>query len=178
MKQSPAGKLAMDREQLRGCSHSLLMQEVRRCELWPGSTLAQSRATNQVREGRTLPSSPRGDLWRDATSILPTTLPLCRRPHSRVVNAAAPHLLLTWMVPRILLFNYPTGPVGSPRCVAAAHGSCHFGDPRFTTLRRSSLLIFWDPQITSHRLGPLSGQFVLWGVRPNNAAIYAYISSH
>ena len=35
------------------------------------------------------------------------------------------------------------------------------------------------PQITSHRLGPLSGRFVLRGVRPNsiNFAIYAYIPS-
>ena len=31
---------------------------------------------------------------------------------------------------------------------------------------------------TSHRLGLLSGRLVLRGVRPNNAAIYAYISSH
>jgi hypothetical protein len=35
-KQSPAGELAMGREQLRGCSQSLLMQEVRRRELSPG----------------------------------------------------------------------------------------------------------------------------------------------
>ena len=33
-----------------------------------------------------------------------------------------------------LTLQLPTGPVGSPRCVAAAHGSYHFGDPRFTTL--------------------------------------------
>jgi len=36
MKQSPVGELAMDREQLSGCSQSLLMQEVRRRELSPG----------------------------------------------------------------------------------------------------------------------------------------------
>jgi hypothetical protein len=36
MKQSPVGELAMGRGQLRGCSQSLLMQEVRRCELSPG----------------------------------------------------------------------------------------------------------------------------------------------
>ena len=160
MKQSPAGKLAMGREQLRGCSHSLLMQEVRRCELSPGSTLAQSRATNQVlREGCTLPLSPRGDLWQDATSALPTTFP-------HVVNAAAPHLLLMWMMPPcILLSNYPTGPVGSPRYVAAAHSSYHFVDPRFTTLRRSSLLIFWDSQPTLDHL--TQARATLRPVRPS-----------
>jgi hypothetical protein len=36
MKQSPVEELAMGREQLRGCSQSLLMQEVRRRELLPG----------------------------------------------------------------------------------------------------------------------------------------------
>ena len=72
---------------------------------------------------------------------------------SHVVNAAAPHLLLTWMMPPcILLSNYPTGPVASPRCVAAAHGSYHFGDPRSTMLHCSSLLIFWDSQLTSDHL--------------------------
>jgi len=61
-------------------------------------------------------------------------------------------------------------------------------------MRRSQLLILGDPevhyaasfltsildsQLTSHRLGPLSGRFVLRGVRPNsiNFAIYAYIPS-
>ena len=100
----------MGREQLRGCSHSLLMQEVRRCELSPGSTLAQSRATNQVRERRTLPLSPRGDLWQDATSALPTT-----SPH------ADAHILM-WLT----LHTRFTQPKGRPCSMFSFSGSHHF----------------------------------------------------
>jgi len=112
------------------------MQEVRHCELLPGSTLAQSQAMNQVREGCTLPSSPCGNLWRDATSALPTTSPHVDAHILAWLTPLPAPLLVRVMPPRILLSNYSTGPVGSPRCVAAAHGSYHFGDPRFTTLRR------------------------------------------
>jgi hypothetical protein len=48
MKQSPVGELAMDREQLRGCSQSLLMQEVRRRELSPGFSLNTGQRTRQT----------------------------------------------------------------------------------------------------------------------------------
>jgi len=155
MKHSPAGKLAMGREQLTACSHSLFMQKVHHRELLPRSILSPSQATNQAREGRTLPLSPRGHLGARCHLGSAHYLPSCRRPHSHMVNAAAPHLLLMWMMPScILLSNYPTGPVASPRCIAAAaHGSYHFGDLRFTMLCRSSLLIFRDLQLTSDHTG-------------------------
>ena len=48
MKQSPVGELVMDREQLRGCSQSLLMQEVRRRELSSGFSPNTGQRTRVV----------------------------------------------------------------------------------------------------------------------------------
>ena len=92
--------------------------------------------------------------------------PLMWAPTFSCGQHCRPAPLLTWIVPPcILLSNCPTGPVASPRCVAAAHGSYHFGDMRFTTLRRSSLLIFWDPQLTSDHL--TQARATLRPVRPS-----------
>ena len=114
MKQSPLGELAMDREQLRGCSQSLLM---RHHELSPGFSLkSQYWAKNQVRQGNTHPTS-QSQQFRGG---LPTTSPHVDI-HLLLWMAPLPTPLLVWMMhPCILLFHYPIGPVASPRCVACS----------------------------------------------------------
>ncbi|KAJ8585658.1 hypothetical protein M405DRAFT_824612 [Rhizopogon salebrosus TDB-379] len=54
------------------------------------------------------------------------------------------------MPPGILLSHYPVGPVASPRCVA--HSSYYFGGSEVHYAASSSLLIFWDSQLTSDHL--------------------------
>jgi hypothetical protein len=86
---------------------------------------------------------------------------------------------LVWMMPPgILLSHYPVGPVASPRCVA--HSSYYFGGSEVHYAASSSLLIFWDSQLTSDHL--TQARAILRPVRPsgrspNNTAIYAYIPS-
>ena len=181
----------MDREQLRGCSQSLLMQEVRRRELSPGS-LTQYWAKNQVRQGNTHPTSQlrhfRGSRLTTSphvdTHFLWWMAPLrrCRTP------------LLVWMMhPCILLSHYSLSLVDGAAAALSytfARGedaslhltfllpnwSCSLtsmrraqllilGDPRFTTLCRSSLLIFWDSQLTSDHL--TQARATLRPVRPS-----------
>ena len=109
MKQSPVGGLAMDREQLRGCSQSLLMQEVRYRELSPGF-LTQYCAKNQVRQGNTHPTSQsrqfRGGLPTTShhvdTHFLLWMAPLRRCPTP---------LLVGMMHPCILPSHFPLSPV-------------------------------------------------------------------
>ena len=159
----------MDREQLRGCSQSLLMQEVRRRELSPGF-LTQYWAKNHVRQGNTHPTSQS----RQFRSGLPTTSPPVDTHFLRLLWMAplrrCPTPLLVWMMhPCILLSHYPLslvvgaaaalsytfarGDDASPHVTfPLPNWSCSLtsmrrtqllilGDPRFTTLRRSSLLI-------------------------------------
>jgi len=102
MKQSPVGELAMDREQSRGCSQSLLTQEVRRRELSPGF-LTQYWAGNQVRQGNTHPTSQsrqfRGGLPTTShhvdTHFLLWMAPLRRRPTPILVWTMHPCILLS-----------------------------------------------------------------------------------
>jgi len=106
---SSGGGLAMDREQLRGCSQSLLMQEVRHRELSPGF-LTQYCAKNQVRQGNTHPTSQsrqfRGGLPTTShhvdTHFLLWMAPLRRCPTP---------LLVGMMHPCILPSHFPLSPV-------------------------------------------------------------------
>jgi len=151
----------MDREQLRGCSQSLLMQEVRRRELSPGF-LTQYWGKNQVRQGNTHPTSQS----RQFCGGLPTTFPSCGYPLSLVDGAAA---ALSYAFTRgddaslHLTFPLPNWSCSltSMRCSQLLI----LGDPRFTTLRRSSLLIFWDSQLTSDHL--TQARATLRPVRPS-----------
>jgi hypothetical protein len=109
----------------------------------------------------------------DASSPLQT---LARFSHPILGREPDAHFLL-WMVPSgILLSHYPVGPVASPRCVARS--SYYFGESEVHYAASSSLLIFWDSQLTSDHL--TQARAILRPVRPsgrspNNAAIYAYI---
>jgi len=160
MKQSPAGKLAMDREQLRGCSHSLLMQEVCRRKL----SISQPNAGKEPGKGRKHPSTSHlSNSWQDDTSTPRTT-----SPHADACilmwMMLPPAPLLIWMIlPCILLSSYPIGPVDSPRCVA--RGSYYFGGPEVHYAASSSLLIFWDPKLTSDHL--TQARAALKPVRPS-----------
>ncbi|KAJ8582919.1 hypothetical protein M405DRAFT_829809 [Rhizopogon salebrosus TDB-379] len=67
------------------------------------------------------------------------------------------------MVPSgILLSHYPVGPVASPRCVARS--SYYFGESEVHYAASSSLLIFWDSQLTSDHL--TQARAILRPVRP------------
>jgi hypothetical protein len=100
MKQSPAGKLAMGREQLRGCSRSLLMQEVFRRKLSLSFFLTQSRAKNLVWDEITLPPANPGNFVARCLRGSVLYLPSCRCPHSHVDDAAALHLYAPGCTPR------------------------------------------------------------------------------
>ena len=184
----------MGREQLRGCSRSLLMQEnqVRQGSTHPTSQSRQFRGglptTSHHVDTYRLPSCgclPPPIMWIPTTSHHVDThyLPSCGYPLS-LVDGAAAALSYTFIhgndASLHLTFPLPTW-------------SCSL-----TSMRRLQLLIlggsevhyaasFLTPYILGfaahlrslHRLGPLSGRFVLRGVRPNsiNFAIYAYIPS-
>jgi len=79
------------REQLRGCPHSLHMQEVCRRELSPGF-LALLRAKNLGREGNT---------FHRTITTLPC-LPSCERPHSYMDDASVP----MWIMPPCILLSH------------------------------------------------------------------------
>jgi hypothetical protein len=111
----------------------------------------------------------------DASSPPPT---LARFSHSILGRGPDAHFLVWMMPPGILLSHYPVGPVASPRCVA--HSSYYFGGSEVHYAASSSLLIFWDSQLTSDHL--TQARAILRPVRPsgrspNNAAIYAYTPS-
>lgn len=68
----------MGREQLRGFSHSLLMQEVRHRKLSPGFSPNHGQRTRN-------PPSHHGNLWPDGSAHYP---PLCECPRPHVDNVA------------------------------------------------------------------------------------------
>jgi len=139
MKQSPVGELAMDREQSRAAPNH---HSCRKFIVANSRQVSHPILEQEPRKARKHPSTSQS---RQFCGGLPTT---------------SPHLdthFLLWMVLRrhcptpLLVWNdvslHLTFPLPNWSCSLTSMRRSQLlilGDPRFATLRHSSLLIFWD----------------------------------